>query len=105
MLVNSYSEQLAKSWAKTVDYLIQQDDFYQQITTVLFDKAKKLDILSINKFDFDVWQKIGSYHEQYGQLRQALHDYEFAYRLEPENDYLLEKIKELKDRLGIKQDN
>jgi len=203
LFVNSYSEQLVKSWAKTMDYLIQQDDSYQQITTTLFNKAKKLEevgelqksltlldqlsyvsvekidtnelkiriltklekyedafetydetieiypneinklhragqhgeanemqksminlikakatllinledyhkanrvyleLLGITKFDPDVYKKIAAYHEKYGQLRQALQNYEWALNLQPENDFLIEKIKELKDKIVV----
>lgn len=57
-------------------------------------------ILGYDKFDSDVWKKTASYHEKYDRLQQALHAYEFAHQLEPENDYLLEKIEELKDKIA-----
>jgi len=68
-----------------------------------FHKANRvyLEILSIDKFDPDVYKKIAVYHEKYGQLRQALQNYELASQLEPENDFLIEKIKELKDKIAV----
>ena len=58
-----------------------------------------LEILGIDKFDPDVYKKIAAYHEKYGQLRQALQNYEMALQLEQENDFLIEKIEELKKKV------
>jgi len=60
-----------------------------------------LELLSIDKFDPDIYKKIAAYHEKYGQLTHALHNYELALQLEPENDFLIEKIKELKDKIAV----
>ena len=67
-----------------------------------FHKANRvyLEILGIDKFDLDVHKKIAAYHEKYGKLRQALQNYEWALNLQPENDFLIEKIKELKDKIA-----
>jgi len=59
-----------------------------------------LEILGIYKFDPDVYKKIAVYNEKYGQLGQALQSYEWALNLQPENDFLIEKIKELKDKIA-----
>jgi len=60
-------------------------------------------ILGYNKFDPYTWQKRGAYFENYDRLAEALHAYEFAHQLEPENDNLLVKIKELKDKIANKR--
>jgi len=57
-------------------------------------------ILGYDKFDPDVWKKIASYLEKYDQLPESLYAYELAQQLEPENDYLLEKIEVLKDKIA-----
>ena len=67
-----------------------------------FHKAHRvyLELLDIDRFDPDVYKKIAVYHEKYEKLRQAVHNYELALQLEPENDFLIEKIKELKDKIA-----
>ncbi len=66
-----------------------------------YHKANRVyqEILNIDKFDPTVYNKIAEYHEKYGQLLHAIHNYELASQIEPENDYLVEKIEELKAKL------
>ena len=55
-----------------------------------------LEMLSVDKFNPYVHEKMGEYQEKRGRIAKALQSYEFALRLDPENDHLIEKIEELK---------
>lgn len=72
------------------NFLINQEDYHQ--ANWEYDQ-----ILKINKFDLDTWNRKGQYFERYEQWQRALYSYEFALQLEQKNDYLNKKIEELKN--------
>lgn len=92
--VNDMQKSMINVMKGKVTLLINLEDFHKAYRVYL-------EILDIDKFDPDVYKKIAAYHEKYGKLKQALHNYERALHLQPENDYLLEKIKELKDKIAV----
>jgi tetratricopeptide (TPR) repeat protein len=53
-----------------------------------------LEMLSINKFNPILYEKIADYLVERGQISQAIHNYELASKFDPDNEYLLEKIEE-----------
>lgn len=91
--VNKLEDSLIITLKAKAAFLENQDDFHKAFYVYN-------EILNINQFDVQTHKKIAVYHEKYGKLAAALHHYEFALNLEPNNDYLSMKINELKEKLN-----
>jgi len=91
--VNKLEDSLIITLNGKAAFLENQDDFHKSFYVYN-------EILNINQFDSQTHKKIAAYHEKYGKLSAALHHYEFALNLEPNNDYLSMKINELKEKLN-----
>ena len=61
-----------------------------------------LEIIQIDKFDLEVWLEIAEYHEKTEHWQQALVAYEFINKLDSHNEFILEKIEELKLKIENK---
>lgn len=88
----SLEQTLIQALKSKANFLLNQEDYHKAYYVYQ-------EVVSINKFDADIWKKQGQYHEIQGSLGQAIQAYEFALQLEPRNQFLIEKIKELKSEL------
>jgi tetratricopeptide (TPR) repeat protein len=53
------------------------------------------EMVSINKFNPMIYEKIAEYYEKKGSAQLAINNYQTALKLDPTNNYLIEKIEEL----------
>lgn len=57
-----------------------------------------LEMVNIDKFNPTIYMKIAEHYEKEGSLSLAIHNYELSSQFDPENNYLIEKIEELKSK-------
>jgi len=111
LTIKKYQNEI--KWLRDTNQVYEANDKEKSLINIMFGKAALLTsldevhqahrvylkMLGIDKFNPTVYKKIAEYYEKNGPLLQAIHNYELASMFEPENDYLIEKIEELKKKV------
>lgn len=92
--LNEIQKSLIKVLNGKATLLIDLEEYY---------KAQKeyIEIISIDKFNFNAWENNAILLEKSGRLKEALYAYQFLNQFEGETQITLEKIEELENRIGI----